>query len=130
MECIQLSTQHRMRPEIAKIMSHIYSGLKDHESVRRFPDVLGVDKNMFFIDHKEPETENTELRSPSNLHEAKFIKALCNYFILQGYEPTQITILTMYTGQILALKKIMDKTNFEGVRVTAVDNFQGRPCSA
>ena len=69
----------------------------------------------------------SEGKSKSNLHEAKFLTALCRYFIQQGYQPSQITILTAYSGQLLKLKKEMieDKTFFEGVRVTAVDNFQG-----
>lgn len=64
--------------------------------------------------------------SRSNIHEAKYLAALCRYFILQGYKRQQITILTMYTGQLIQLKKeLMPKEFFRGVRVCAVDNFQG-----
>ena len=31
----------------------------------------------------------------------------------------------MYTGQLLLLKKMMPMSEFEGVKITAVDNFQG-----
>ena len=51
--------------------------------------------------------------------------ALCRYFILQGYQREQITVLTAYTGQLIQLKKQMPKDFFRGVRVCAVDNFQG-----
>ena len=66
-----------------------------------------------------------EGRSRSNEHEAKFLAALCRYFILQGYQREQITVLTAYTGQLIQLKKEMPKDFFRGVRVCAVDNFQG-----
>ena len=66
-----------------------------------------------------------EGKSRSNLHEAKFLSALCRYFILQGYKREQITILTAYTGQLIQLKREMPKDFFQGVRVCAVDNFQG-----
>ena len=128
MDCYQLNTQHRMRPEIARLMRFIYEDLQDHESVHEYDDVSGVAKNIYFIDHRFPEDEseiNDKLKSHSNKHEAEYIAALCEYFILQGYSPHQITVLTMYTGQVLTLKKTMPKAKFEGVRVTAVDNFQG-----
>lgn len=69
----------------------------------------------------------SEGKSRSNEHEAKFLTALCSYFIQQGYLREQITILTAYSGQLLKLRQEMslDKKFFEGVRVTAVDNFQG-----
>ena len=63
--------------------------------------------------------------SRSNEHEAKFLAALCRYLILQGYERERITVLTAYTGQLIQLKKEMPKDFFRGVRVCAVDNFQG-----
>ena len=128
MRCYQLNTQHRMRPEIARLMRFIYEDLQDHESVHEYEDVSGVSKNIYFIDHRflEDESEiNDKLKSHSNKHEAEYIAALCEYFILQGYAPQQITVLTMYTGQVITLKKTMPKAKFEGVRVTAVDNFQG-----
>jgi len=67
-----------------------------------------------------------EGKSRSNEHEAKFLAALCRYLILQGYQRKQITILTAYVGQLTQLKKeLVPKDFFGGVRVCAVDNFQG-----
>ena len=64
--------------------------------------------------------------SRSNKHEAKFMAALCRYLILQGYEREQITVLTAYVGQLAQLKKeLVPNDFFSGVRVCAVDNFQG-----
>ena len=126
MDCKRLSIQHRMRPEIAALTKRIYDHeIVDHESVCRFPDISGVSHNLFFVDHYQPETLVGGLQSYSNYHEAEFLVALCKYLLLQGYERSQITVLTMYTGQLLLLQEMMPKREFEGVRVCAVDNFQG-----
>ena len=126
MDCKCLSIQHRMRPEIATLTKRIYNHeIIDHESVCNFDDISGMGDNLFFIDHREPEKEERGLQSFSNPHEAGFLVALCRYLLLQGYKPEQITVLTMYTGQLLELKNRMPKNMFHGVRVCVVDNFQG-----
>jgi len=64
--------------------------------------------------------------SKSNEYEAKFLAGLCRHLILQGYEPSEITVLTTYTGQMFLLKKeISNLDSCRGVRVTVVDNYQG-----
>ena len=126
MDCKRLSIQHRMRPEIAALTKRIYDHeITDHGSVCHFPDISGVCHNLFFIDHSQMETRIEFLQSYSNDHEADFIVALCNYLLLQGYERKKITVLTMYTGQLLLLQEKMPKRKFDGVKVCAVDNFQG-----
>ena len=126
MECKRLSIQHRMRPEIAALTKRIYDHeIVDHESVCRFRNISGVSHNLFFIDHCQPEKLVEGLQSYSNQHEAAFLVELCYYLLHQGYERNQITVLTMYTGQLLLLQKMMPKRTFEGVKVCAVDNFQG-----
>lgn len=50
--CCTLKTQHRMRPEIADlVVGTVYKQLLNHESVDSYPDVRGVKRNMFFVDH-------------------------------------------------------------------------------
>ena len=126
MDCKRLSIQHRMRPEIAALTKRIYDHeIIDHESVCHLPNISGVCHNMFFIDHCKPETLIGGLQSYSNQHEAEFLVALCSYLLHHGYERNQITVLTMYTGQLLLLQEKMPRRKFEGVKVCAVDNFQG-----
>ena len=126
MDCKRLSIQHRMRPEIATLTKRIYDHeIVDHDSVCNFPPISGLCHNLFFIDHCQPEKLIGGLQSYSNHHEAEFLVALCEYLLLQGYERKQITILTMYTGQLLLLQEKMPRRAFEGVKVCAVDNFQG-----
>ncbi|XP_054748296.2 NFX1-type zinc finger-containing protein 1-like isoform X1 [Lytechinus pictus] len=123
----QLILQHRMRPEISRLMrmERLYPYLEDAVSVKKFDDILGVTKNIFFLHHEKEEDSVDEMKSHSNIHEAKFLVGLCRYFLQQGYLPEQITILTTYSGQLFAFKRRMKKTDFEGIRVATVDNFQG-----
>lgn len=46
-----------MRPEIANLIRPIiYKELLDDEGVKKYPDVIGMAKNLYFIDHTEPES--------------------------------------------------------------------------
>ncbi|NWX58607.1 ZNFX1 protein, partial [Promerops cafer] len=121
-----LKYQHRMRPEIAQLISpHIYQKLENHPSVLEYENIKGVSTNVFFVEHKVPEQEIQEGKSHQNPHEAHFVVELCKYFLCQGYEPSQITILTTYTGQLFCLHKLMPAKIFEGVKVHVVDKYQG-----
>lgn len=121
-----LEYQHRMRPEIAELVKpHIYTTLSNHSSVEDYPNVRGVSTNLFFINHTSEEKEDEHLVSHSNPHEAAYLVSLCRYLLQQRYTPQQITILVTYAGQLLAMRKLMPRIEFEGVRVSTVDNFQG-----
>jgi hypothetical protein len=48
---VTLSTQRRMRPEISKMVKLFYPNLIDDDSVKNYPNIKGVDKNLFFLDH-------------------------------------------------------------------------------
>ncbi|NWH37090.1 ZNFX1 protein, partial [Chloropsis hardwickii] len=121
-----LKYQHRMRPEIAQLISpHIYEKLENHPSVLEYENIKGVSTNVFFVEHEVPEQEIPEGKSHQNPHEAHFVVELCKYFLCQGYEPSQITILTTYTGQLFCLQKLMPVKIFEGVKVHVVDKYQG-----
>ena len=123
---VTLEIQHRMRPEIAELVHPlIYPVLENHNSVCGYENIKGVSNNMFFIDHCELEKPNDELRSHSNIHEAKFVTALCRYLIRQEYRPEQITILCAYTGQLFEVQKYMPRNEFDGVKVRTLDNYQG-----
>ena len=126
----RLSVQHRMRPEISKIFRHIYNGLEDHTSVTQYENVRGVAKNVFFIDHDTHESVHDNVHSKVNRHEAEFLVELCLYLLRQGYQSSQITVLTTYTGQMFVIRDLVKsrKDEFQGdsmPRVSSVDNFQG-----
>jgi hypothetical protein len=126
LRCDRLSIQHRMRPEIVKlIVPHIYESLENHESVLCYENIRGIKGNVFFITHSEMEMSVEDTKSRSNMHEARFLTALCRYLMQQGYQGSQITVLTTYTGQMFLLRRTMPKSLFGDVRISPVDNYQG-----
>ncbi|XP_074461788.1 NFX1-type zinc finger-containing protein 1 isoform X2 [Larus michahellis] len=123
---VRLKYQHRMRPEIAQLLTpHIYQELENHPSVLKYENIKGVLSNLYFVEHDFPEQEIQEGKSHQNPHEAQFVVELCKYFLCQDYLPSQITILTTYTGQLFCLRKLMPAKTFAGVKVHVVDKYQG-----
>uniref|UniRef100_A0A4W3IT70 Zinc finger NFX1-type containing 1 n=1 Tax=Callorhinchus milii TaxID=7868 RepID=A0A4W3IT70_CALMI len=123
---VRLDYQHRMRPEIAELLTpHIYEQLENHPSVMEYENIKGVSSDLYFLEHDFPEEEIQDGKSHQNRHEAAFVVALCHYLICQDYSPSQITILTTYTGQLFCLRKMMPSKKFAGVRVHVVDKYQG-----
>ncbi|XP_073708408.1 NFX1-type zinc finger-containing protein 1 [Garra rufa] len=123
---VRLNYQHRMRPSIARLLTpHIYDTLENHPSVLEYENVKGLLTNLFFVEHSQLEEEIKDGRSHQNPHEAHFVVALCRYLLYQEYKPSQITILTTYTGQLHCLRKLMPSTEFSGVKVHVVDKYQG-----
>lgn len=127
-QCHTLNVQHRMRPEISRLITPaIYPQLFDHESVETFPNVTGMVKNVFFIDHNELEASAGE-SSKKNVYEAKFLVQLAIYLIQNGYSPKEITILTAYLGQVAVIMQERDCVEYpkiDDVSVKSVDDFQG-----
>ena len=114
-----------MRPQISKVIKLIYPNLADHDYVKSYESIKGISKDVFFIDHTELESNDDDIKSHCNIHEAEYIVALCRYLLLQGYQTHQITVLTLYSAQLFELKHRMPKTSFHGVHLTVVDNNQG-----
>jgi superfamily I DNA and/or RNA helicase len=127
MEPCVLGVQHRMRPEIARlIVPSIYPTLENHASVLEYPGVRGMASNIFFLTHMEEEIGDHEGKSHLNPYEAELSLALARHLIMQGYSPKQITILTTYSGQLLHFFKIRrNHSAAQSVRISVVDNFQG-----
>ena len=51
LQCETLNVQHRMRPEIAALMKHIYDDLENYKTEKDYEDIRGMKKNMFFVNH-------------------------------------------------------------------------------
>ncbi|CAH2048546.1 unnamed protein product, partial [Iphiclides podalirius] len=123
----RLGVQHRMRPEIAALISpHIYTDLANHPSVKDFPDVRGMTSNLFFFSHDYKEEVIDESSSKSNQKEADMVLGLANYLIQQDYAPGDVTILSAYSGQMFYMRKERSKyAHLRNVKITVVDNYQG-----
>lgn len=80
---------------------------------------------MYFFTHDYSEGQEEDNYTKSNLYEATFIVKLCN-LIQQGYDASQITVLTRYNGQLLLMKKLAKAYQaIKTVRFTVVDSYQG-----
>lgn len=124
MPSVALATQHRMRPEISRfIREQTYPSLVDHPSVMTFPSIRGVTNNVIFVDHNhfedshEAASEVDNSLTKANSFEAEFCVQTVRYFLMQGYKPSSIVILTPYLGQLI---RIIDFVKTQLKEVTAI----------
>jgi AAA domain len=113
----QLNVQRRMRPEISSLVREtIYPQLIDHDTTKHYPDVVGMRKNVFWLDHdntEEGSDADMHQKSHSNVWEVEFTHALVRHIVRQGkYKSSQIAVLTPYTGQLQKLRTKM-RSEFE-----------------
>ncbi|CAJ0963463.1 unnamed protein product, partial [Mesorhabditis belari] len=130
-----LEVQHRMREEITKIIvrPHFYKNLLDHDDIKQYPAVKGLDKNLFFWTHKFEEV-NLGTDSVSHRNDYEIVQAveLTRYLLKQGaYEKNEITVLCTYAAQTTAMREAISQlgTTIDGrteVPVETVDGFQGK----
>ncbi|PVI01502.1 P-loop containing nucleoside triphosphate hydrolase protein [Periconia macrospinosa] len=128
-----LTRQRRMIPEVRRLLKPIYGDtLQDHHSVRDLnnrPPVEGMGINSYFFTHEWPESRNVNMSCQNDL-EADMIVGFFDYLVMNGIEPTKITVLTFYNGQrSLLLKKLRAHHNLRHqaptLNVVTVDSYQG-----
>ncbi|PVI08317.1 NFX1-type zinc finger-containing protein 1 [Periconia macrospinosa] len=117
MPVAQLNVQRRMRPEISKLIREtIYPRLNDHDITLDLPNVVGMQKNVYWMDHDHfEEGQNSEMhyKSHSNFWEVEMVHALVRHIVRQGvYRSSDIAVLTPYTGQLQKLRSAM-RNDFE-----------------
>lgn len=98
--------------------------------MKTYPNIKGISTNLFFYDHNYEENTNDMMQSHYNLDEAKFVVRFACYLLQHSYLPERITILTLYSGQLMQIRSLMRgnevfKDRFDKVRVVSVDNYQG-----
>jgi AAA domain len=116
-----LSKQHRMRPEISRLIRSLtYPDLQDAEETRNRPVLRGFQNNVIFVNHGHLETnlQNVkEKRDPTakcskqNLFEVQMALMVVRYLGQQGYGTDKIVILTPYLGQLSLLRIELSQTN-------------------
>ncbi|XP_067852580.1 NFX1-type zinc finger-containing protein 1-like [Heptranchias perlo] len=123
---VQLSHQHRMRPEISQLLvPTFYSSLQDHRSVLLYEDIKGLATNIFFVQHQVEEDRGEGTLSHSNEYEARFLVGVCRHLLQQGYSERQVTALAPYTAQVLKIRAAFREGGMAQVSVKAVDDYQG-----
>lgn len=106
-----LEVQRRMHPSIAELIrSTLYPKLQDHRSVSTHPEVDGMRKRLFWLDHNEKEDASpsnlAQSFSKTNAWEVEMTAALVSHLIRQGiYRNEDIAVLTPYLGQLQKLKQ-------------------------
>jgi helicase required for RNAi-mediated heterochromatin assembly 1 len=133
-EYTMLNKQRRMISEIRELLDPFYPNLLDHSSVldrvenrKPVPGMGGRDS--YFFHHQWPESRDDFL-SRFNLYEAEMIACFFTYLVLNGVEPSQITVLTFYNGQKKAiLQELRGQSelakNGSRFNVFTVDSYQG-----
>ncbi|KAK6441860.1 hypothetical protein LTR95_001915, partial [Oleoguttula sp. CCFEE 5521] len=141
-----LDVQRRMHPSIARLVREtVYPDLHDDSSVERYPEVSGMRRRLFWLEHSELEDGQqlagtasalpgtpvtagpeaaTEVAADStthtNEHEVNMVLALVRHLIRQGvYRPDDIAVLTPYVGQLRKIRKELAK--FTEVVLSDVD---------
>ncbi|KAG0013734.1 hypothetical protein BGZ80_010886 [Entomortierella chlamydospora] len=108
-----LTTQRRMRPEICNMVRHtLYPKLVDGENVLKYPNVSGMATNVFFMSHSHPEDRRDQYLalSASNTFEAKMVKELVQHLLKNGYQQSNIAVLTPYINQLTKLRDTLHGT--------------------
>ncbi|KAI5201119.1 hypothetical protein E4T39_05341 [Aureobasidium subglaciale] len=111
----RLDTQRRMHPGIAELVrSTLYPTLSDAPSTLAHPEVAGMRKRLFWLDHQHSETHGgVQSTSHTNDYEVEMTTALVSHLIKQGiYKPEAIAVLTPYLGQLRKLRLRM-QSSFE-----------------
>ena len=109
--CSSLEVQRRMHPSIAELVrSTLYPKLQDYPSVSTYPEVDGMRKRLFWLDHNEKEDSSSsnlaQSFSKSNAWEVEMTAALVSHLVRQGtYRNEDIAVLTPYLGQLQKLKQ-------------------------
>lgn len=111
--CATLTTQHRMHPDISRLIRPTYPELKDSPAVSLRDPVKGFQAGVrvAFVSHTHLEGANDQSMddtsvSYTNEFEADMVVKIVNYFQRQGYANDQLVVLTPYLGQ---LRILMDK---------------------
>ena len=126
---VSLKYQRRMKPLFANFVRLIYGeddyvdkGVEDREQIK------GMVSDMFIVTHENLEKEKDGMKSKCNSYEARYLVKLCEYLIKQGYQDSQITILTFYIGQVMTILSEIKNSltlNDKNIKVSSVDNYQG-----
>lgn len=119
-----LDVQRRMRTEFCDLVREtVYPGLKDGPNVQKYPNVKGMNRNFFVLNHNYPESANET--SKENVFEVDFILNLYQELIEFGNTPNEIVILTPYAAQAKKFKFKLRELSLPRVRVAILDAYQG-----
>jgi len=74
----------------------LYPKLEDHEIVRHYPPVQGIDKDVFFFSHDNAENSEIDSVSKYNMFEVRHYLEMCNYYDSMPEQVAMIRDLVLY----------------------------------
>ncbi|KAH9478522.1 NFX1-type zinc finger-containing protein 1 [Psilocybe cubensis] len=110
LQMTQLNVQRRMRPTISHFIRRIlYPNLEDHDIVKTYPSVRGMQKDVYFLNHIHPEGGSEDSVSKYNTYEVQMIRDLVLYFLKQDMYsgPGDIAVLCAYLGQLQKVRQAL-----------------------
>jgi len=141
-----LTIQRRMHPEISCIIRDVFCPdmIDDHSTYNR-PVCPGVLSRVSFVLHNKKDNRQCQgTRSYSSMYEAEYISALCFFFMSRGFSAKDITVVSLYKGQMYLIKekleelwnnlqkqkefksqKFFDERGTRNINVVVLDNYQG-----
>lgn len=115
LEVACLNTQRRMHPSISELVrATLYPTLEDYPTTAEYPEVVGMRKRLFWLDHRHYEdsvaNDDPTNTSKTNSWEIDMVMALVRHITRQGvYKSKDIAVLTPYLGQLRLLRKRMSQ---------------------
>ncbi|KAL4779073.1 hypothetical protein BJX76DRAFT_365548 [Aspergillus varians] len=106
----------RMHPSISRLIRDtLYPRLHDAPSVSEYPEVIGMRKRLFWLDHRCPEGvasgQEAVATSHWNDYEIDLAVALVNHLLRQGtYQSGEIAVLTPYLGQLHRMRRKLSQS--------------------
>ncbi|KAI9653976.1 MAG: hypothetical protein M1821_006837 [Bathelium mastoideum] len=104
-----LETQRRMHPSISRLIRRtLYPMLKDAPVVEEYPEVKGMRRRLYWLDHNHPEAgkDETSGTSHTNEYEIEMVTSLVSHLVKQSvYTSNDIAVLTPYLGQLQKLRR-------------------------
>jgi hypothetical protein len=109
---VTLEVQRRMHPSISTLIrSTLYPDLQDSPQVANYPEVSGMRRRLFWLDHDQPEDgekDRSDSTSHTNQYEVDMVFALVRHLVRQGvYRASDIAVLTPYLGQLRKLRRAL-----------------------
>jgi hypothetical protein len=95
-----LGLQSRMREEFLQMVAPMYPALKSNKEVVNGPKnqpAKCMNSTMYFWNHSSQETQG---RSPSNVHEGHMVVALSKWLLAEGLNHDEISVICAYNGQV------------------------------
>ncbi|SMQ51354.1 unnamed protein product [Zymoseptoria tritici ST99CH_3D7] len=110
-----LDVQRRMHPSISQLVRRTqYPHLQDDPRVSEYPEVVGMRRRLFWMDHQQREDPQVdgELMSRTNEFEVEMVAALVKHIVQQGvYKAQDIAVITPYLGQLRKLRAKFQSTH-------------------